>query len=171
MNSKIQDLVAGLKQDTETLIADIQYEGLGGEISEKALGMLLKIVELEQRCKQISIGGHPTNKSSSAELDLTEMNKVERRLKLWSRPDRQHQVNAKLLNLYLKLAERDEQVTVDQFREAYGDDAEFLQNYPQLKNISPKNHGKVFEEVNQVVSIWQSVEQYVIEYKDAISRN
>jgi len=171
MNSKIQGLVACLKQDTETLIADIQYKGLGGEISEKALGMLLKIVELEQRCKRISIGEYPTNKPSSAEIDLTEMNKVERRLKLWSRPDRQHQVNAKLLNLYLKLTEEGGLVTVDQFREAYGDDAEFLQNYPQLKNISPKNHGKVFDEVNQVVSIWQPVEQYVIEYKDAISRN
>ena len=171
MNNKIQELVAGLKQDTESLITDIQLESLSGGVNEKVLGMLLKIVELEQRCKQVPMGGNPAHKPSSVDNDLTEVGKVERRLKLWSRPDRQHQVNARLLNLYLKLEKNSEAVKLDQFKEAYGDDTEFLKNYPQLKNISPKNHGKIFDEANQVVTIWSPVEQYVRDYEDVVLRN
>ena len=61
-------------------------------------------------------------------------------------------------------------VTVDRFREAYGNDAEFLRHYPQLKNISPKNHGKIFEEDKQVVSIWVPVKEYVEEYQKITAR-
>ena len=171
MNKHIYELFLRLKQEVEGLIAEIQNENLSNHVSDRAITILMKIVEVEQRCKQEKIltqYTHDDDLTIRTNTQITEINKVQRRLKLWAQ--RQSQVNAKLLNLYIKLAHAGEIVTVDGFREAYGNDEEFLRNYPQLKNISPKNHGKIFEEDKQVITIWEPVIEFVEEYKEITAR-
>jgi hypothetical protein len=173
MNKRIHELFTVLKQEAEGLIADCQNENMSNHAHDRAITVLMKIVEIEQRCKHDIFNkqdAHDNDGSTGTNTQITEINKIQRRLKLWAQVDRQSQVNAKLLNLFLKLAHAGEIVTVDRFRDAYGNDAEFLRHYPQLKNISPKNHGKIFEEDKQVVSIWEPVIEYVEEYKDNTAR-
>jgi hypothetical protein len=40
----------------------------------------------------------------------------------------------------------------------------FLSNYNILKTISEKNHGKVFTEENEQISLWKPVEEIIVKY-------
>ena len=103
--------------------------------------------------------------------ELSEINKVERRLKRWA--NNQEQINPKILNEYLKM-QKDavNPITEDLLRLNYDNDTEFYKNYPQMKAISLKNHGKVFDLVRdgrrEKIVIWEPVKDYVMEYAQEV---
>lgn len=164
--------ISELKSKTESLISDINQLDVESHISERALDVLLKVVELEQRYKQSlnTSDSHPEQLNSVSEgSDNAEIKKVKKKLLSWANVKKQGQINTRILNLYLELVtSKGKEITVDEFREAYQNDVEFLRNYPQMKIISPKNHCKVFDEKDKIVHIWRPVKSYVDEYKKTV---
>lgn len=171
MMDKVLEAMGELKSGAENLILGISQQLPKDQLGEKALAVLLKTVELEQRYKQsVSIAGKNVEcpKNLTSDIDA-EIKKVQRKLHSWADAKKQNQINVRILNLYLELESKSEkQITVDEFRNAYDSDREFGINYPQMKAISPKNNCKVFEEENKIVSIWKPVRSYVDEYKNTV---
>ena len=166
---KVLETITDLKSKTEILISDINRLEGENHIGEKALDIFLKVVELEQRYKQSINSTTGSPKSGPDDGDAAEIKKVKKKLLSWTDAKKQGQINARILNLYLKLAaSKGEAISVDEFRDAYQNEVEFLRNYPQMKIISPKNHCKVFDEKDKMVHIWKPVEAYVDEYKRAV---
>jgi hypothetical protein len=99
--------------------------------------------------------------------EQTEIQKVKRRLRLWA--TRQHQINAKILTLFLQLQrEGVNNITEKGLRERYNNHQEFLINFQQMKVIAPNNHGKIFDVINDVIKIWEPIKEAVEEYKKTV---
>ncbi len=108
--------------------------------------------------------------SSSTPLS-TETPKALKRIPRWAKNP--EQINHKILRAYLLLAENNEQVTVYDMEKICLDMNRvdvycptFRNNYAQMKIETPKSTGKVFEEKNGFVTIWDRVEDIIESYKD-----
>jgi hypothetical protein len=109
---------------------------------------------------------------SETEVELSEVNKVSRKLKRWARPERQNQYNSRILNAFLELKRtKKEPITESDIDNHLGENAWFATNFDQMKSISDKNHGKVFEVNGQQVTIWLPVEAAVREYEAQLFKN
>lgn len=107
--------------------------------------------------------------SHSDANESEEVNKVYRRLRLWAQPDRQEQYNAKILNAYLELVRSGEKkITEEDLRARLGDELWFTPNFNQMRAISDRNHGKVFDVHGQYLSIWPPVRSAVQEYERSV---
>lgn len=96
--------------------------------------------------------------------DSDEVKKVRRRLKLWAR--RQSQINSKILNAFLKLDNSGASVVRESdLRSELRDMETFKINFDEMKNIAERNHGKVFEQDGDVITLWGPVATYVREYE------
>lgn len=98
---------------------------------------------------------------------VDEVNKVQRRLRLWAK--RQDQYNARILNAFLELKRKGKVVISEQdiYRQA-GSPVEFASNFSQMKIIAERNHGKVFDVLNDEVTIWPPVASAVAEYEQMV---
>ncbi len=165
MNVKqIVNLISNLEATTEALVFDIVKEADPKSLHRTGLNIMVGLAEL----KKMVAGDAIAEKFANQEDDnLNEVNKVSRRLKRWAK--NQEQINSKILNEFLKM-QRDgvNSITEDLLRHNYDNDTEFYKNYPQMKAISLKNHGKVFDLVKEGnierVVIWEPVKIYVEEY-------
>lgn len=96
-----------------------------------------------------------------------EVKKVQRRLKLWS--GRPQQFNAQILIAYLKLERAGvDPVTEQRLRSALPSSFPFSTNFVQMKIIADRNHGKVFEILDDRISIWGPVEDSVREFEKRV---
>ncbi len=85
-----------------------------------------------------------------------EVKKVTRRLKLWAK--RPNQINTKILIAYLKLKRAGQKnITENSINKELNLNSNFESNFAQMKIISEKNHGKIFELYGDKVSIWEPV--------------
>ncbi|MDE5794618.1 MAG: PD-(D/E)XK nuclease family protein [Muribaculaceae bacterium] len=114
------------------------------QIADDAYGLLGKIGEEEQ------------------------IRKVKRRVPRWKM--RPHQINSKILSLFMELSERGKNgvfldMLEDEFKSRYSDEApNFTKNYNQMKNSGLKNHAKVFsEDEEKTVWLWEPVKNFIIE--------
>ncbi|VAW85261.1 hypothetical protein MNBD_GAMMA18-1724 [hydrothermal vent metagenome] len=99
--------------------------------------------------------------------DSKEVNKVNRRLKLWA--SRQNQINSKILNAFLKLERSGvSSITESDLKKQLPEEASFDSNFLQMKIIADRNHGKVFEQSGEKISIWKPVITGVREYEKKI---
>lgn len=101
----------------------------------------------------------------------TETPKAIRRIPRWAK--NKDQINHKILRAYLLLKEENEQVTVFDIERLCLDrdrtdtyTPTFRNNYAQMKIETPKSTGKVFEETNGFVTIWDRVEPTLMQYKE-----
>jgi len=118
--------------------------------------------------EQVRNGMDPIETSSNAN-ETKEVNKVNRRLRMWAKPERQDQYNSKILNAYLELVRSGRQkITEQELLTTAGGEPWFLPNFNQMKAISDRNHGKVFEVNGQYVSIWPPVRSAVKEYEKQV---
>lgn len=108
-----------------------------------------------------------SHQEQPVELDETEVRKIEKRLRLWSRkPD---QINSLILSCFLRLKYEDrmDPIPVDALKERYvrerssasggqhGDIREFDANFWLMRLIGKNNHGKVFDiDSRNNVTIW-----------------
>ena len=165
MNVKqIVKTITQLEATTEELVFDIVKEADPKALHRSGLDILVGLAELKKLVAGDALAESFANKEDD---ELNEVNKVSRRLKRWA--SNQEQINSKILNEFLKM-QRDgvNPITEDLLRLNYDNDAEFYKNYPQMKTISLKNHGKVFELMktgrNEKIVIWEPVKSYVEEY-------
>jgi hypothetical protein len=90
-----------------------------------------------------------------------EMLKVLSRIPKWLKhPD---QTNSKILITFLSLAEKSDEVTLEQLAGACADVPKFSGNFAQMNNIADKNHGKVFSINNGFVTLWEPVREFIIQ--------
>lgn len=128
----------------------------GKELPDAHRNIIKALVSLEEIESMLS------NTDSSASVEMSEVSKVSRRLKLWAK--RPEQINARILRAFLNLSSQSASpITESQLRDAVGG-GNFDTNFAQMKNISDKNHGKVFDVIADVVSIWKPVASAVNEF-------
>ncbi len=96
-----------------------------------------------------------------------EIDKVKSRVPRWfSNPQ---QINSQILLQYLKLNNQTISVSYDRLKHECSHLKTFKTNFDQLRNFGEKNHGKVFEECNGKVTLWEPVRQFVLdEYKKTL---
>jgi len=116
---------------------------------------------------------HPANNVQIDDSNLpdvsvsSEVEKVLRKLPKWAMNP--NQINTKILKLFLDLeSSGEDKITESLLMEQYRDHAEFLRNFNQMKMISPKNHGKVFDVKDGRITIWEPVLEAVLDFKRKI---
>lgn len=87
-----------------------------------------------------------------------EIEKVKRKLPRWKDSG---QVNDRILKTYLTLYIKNQTVSLLEL-EKKCKDLSFNKNFPQMKNISRKNHGKVFDVINGFVYLWEPIKNDVL---------
>ena len=95
-----------------------------------------------------------------------EIEKIHRKIPQWL--ERPHQINHKILVAFMKLSNSNETpMPLSTLEKNCGiDSKQFKSNFDQMKIISKKNNGKVFDEINGEISLWKPISQFVIdEYK------
>lgn len=167
-----QEILNALRTQAQKLVSDIAQRKEYEVLHTGALELLLKIVELQGLlAKPIPSPRKQEGRDMTMDTSVSEeINKVARKLPKWAK--NQHQINSKILTLFLQL-KRDgiETITEDLLTDRYGDISEFYRNYPQMKSISPKNHAKVFESRSGIVEIWELARSYVQEYEKTVFGN
>lgn len=102
--------------------------------------------------------------------NVLEVNKVRRRLKLWAK--RPNQINSKILNAYLKLERAGATaITESDLRNELPEEKSFESNFSQMKIIAEKNHGKVFEQYGENISLWNPVIESIREYEKMVFKH
>jgi hypothetical protein len=98
-----------------------------------------------------------------------EIAKVIRRLKMWSKPDRQSQYNSQILNAYIELKRSGlEKITEKDIQSRIGTNSWFASNFIQMKVIADRNHGKIFDSNGHYVMIWEPIKSAVQDYERVV---
>jgi len=87
-----------------------------------------------------------------------EIKKVQRKIPEWFK--KEDQINSKILKTFIKVYLEKKNVTVEDL-EKESNVKTFKNNYDQMKIISPKNHAKIFEEIDGNIYFWKEVEEYI----------
>jgi hypothetical protein len=100
------------------------------------------------------------SKPSNDEED--EIRKIERKISGWF--SNKKQINSRILYAFINLYEQNNgTVTYEQLKEE-ANISTFEENFDQMKNISKKNHGKIFEQNGQNIYLWKEVEDIIWNY-------
>lgn len=176
------------RQHIETAAFLVSKEGLARQAHAELISALVGLTEVERVLTDRSIApdanevtarareeypphGEPTRHDTN-EFDTSEeeVNKVRSRLKLWAKPERQHQYNARILNTFLRLTAGKEPRSISEhlLRTELKDIESFDSNFIQMKTIARKNHGKLFQQRGSTISIWNPVLPFVLDYEKSI---
>ena len=107
-----------------------------------------------------TINSPHSNYSSVSEIDI-EIKKVKRRTPRWFKNPSQY--NSTILFGFLQLSEQESRVSTSMLRNKCQQVKDFDGNYNQMKNFGEKNHGKVFEEKDGIITLWEPVQEYILE--------
>jgi len=98
--------------------------------------------------------------SNDEKLLQNEIAKVKRKVPKWMK--KTHQYNYQILKAFMELSDNNaDRVEVDALEKYVDIGQAFLANYNNLKTISEKNHGKVFEEIDKEVELWEPVAKFI----------
>ena len=104
--------------------------------------------------------GTDSKLSNDEKLLQDEIAKVKRKVPKWMK--KTHQYNYQILKAFMKLSDNNANRIEVEALEKYVDIGQaFLANYNNLKTISEKNHGKVFEEIDREVELWEPVAEAI----------
>jgi hypothetical protein len=108
-----------------------------------------------------------TSSKSSGISNAEEINKVKRRLKLWA--NRPYQINSRILTAYLKLERQGvNPITERVLNNAIGGEPSISSNLLQMRISAEKNHGKVFDQNGEKLTLWPPVESAIREYEKLV---
>ena len=120
---------------------------------------------LQYRKKRIKNILDPKSKNEekviSEDNELSEVIRVKKKIPKWFR--NKDQFNSKILYAYLKLYEKNKNVLYTDL-EQEADIPTFRATFIQMKNISPNNNGKIFERNDDMVVLWEKVENFILDY-------
>ena len=102
------------------------------------------------------------NNISNDDKYIDEIAKVKRKIPKWMKNT--HQYNYRILKVFMDISNQNEySVSVDELEKYSEIDSKiFLGHYNGMKTISVKNHGKVFDEVDKKVKLWEPVSEFII---------
>ncbi|MBD9357987.1 hypothetical protein [Methylomonas albis] len=160
MNS-IEPKLVKLKGHLESAAFMVSKGALEKEAHSEIVQSLVILSEIE------GMLANPMEVEVYKKSDMREINKVNRRLKLWAK--RQNQINSKILNAFLKL-ERSGVTTITEtdIRNELPEEKSFESNFVQMKIIAEKNHGKIFEQYGDNIALWNPVIAGVREYENLV---
>lgn len=116
-----------------------------------------------------SIAIKNTKENGYNQSESSEIEKVRRKLKLWSKPERQQNINSQILNAFLKLKQSGkEHITEIDIQNELQNIDDFKNNFDQMKNIAEKNNGKIFEQNRNYIEIWKPVSVFISEYEKVV---
>jgi hypothetical protein len=142
----------------------IAKEAQAKEIHSTIIKGLIILSEVK---KSITTKDIKENEYSQSEAD--EIKKVERKLRFWIKPERQENINSRILNTFLKLKKYgNKHITEIDIQNKLPDLKDFKNNFDQMKNIAEKNHGKIFEQNGDNIEIWKPVSKFVSEYEKVV---
>jgi hypothetical protein len=153
-----------LRDQLESIAFLVSKGGNEKQAHSELVRLMSTLAEIERVCSVRQL------ENGASDKHATEEKKVRKRLKLWALPDRQNQINVRILNAFLRLRNSksvSEIVTEDDLKRVLPDVGSFDSNFAQMKTIAEKNHGKVFEQNGSEVVIWERVLPYVTEYERA----
>ncbi len=151
-----------LKSELEEAAFLLAKDSKPKKVHSKILSCLVILSNIEDGLTQKS----PVSKMSHSE----EIAKVSRKLKKWV--NNQEQYNSRILTSYLKLKRNGaQQITEANLKAETGSNTWFSSSYSQMKNITKKNNGKVFNQNGEYIEIWKPVEKAVKEYENQVFKN
>ena len=164
--SQIEPKLDSLKEHLESAAFLVSKGESEKEAHSEIVQSLIIVSELKRMLNNHS--AEPLQKPMSRKpTDVEEVRKVNRRLKLWAR--RQNQINSKILNAFLKLKRSGLTTITDaDLKNELPEEKSFDSNFAQMKIIAPNNHGKVFEQYGNNISIWDPVVGAVKEYENIV---
>lgn len=96
----------------------------------------------------------------NSDIDEDEIEKVKRKVPKWMK--KTHQYNYQILKAYMDLSNNNLTPIKVGTLEKYVDIGKvFLGHYNGMKTISEKNHGKVFNELDRKVKLWEPVAEFI----------
>jgi hypothetical protein len=105
----------------------------------------------------LKVNQKPKNKDF-ANTDEEEIKKIEKRVPEWFK--KPGQINSKILLAFFEIQEN-YTTNTKKLKEKSGI-TKFSTNFNQMKNFGEKNHGKVFDEKNDIVGLWNPVKDFII---------
>ena len=151
--SKIQQFIVNdLQQnwDSETI------EDVLGQMS---ISIVPKITEPNPTSESMPLS-YCREKNQNRDTKKTiEMNKVQRRLEQWAQPKKQKQINAKILNAFLELRRSGRKGITEKDIQNKSYIPTFKNNFFQMKEIGERNHGKIFEQRDDYIEIWENFQK------------
>ena len=90
---------------------------------------------------------------------VNEINKIDRRIKGWLL--RREQYNSKILYAFIKIYKQNNGIVKYTQLCEEANIPDFKENFDQMKNFGEKNHGKIFEQKNEMVYLWDKVEEKI----------
>jgi hypothetical protein len=169
----LEEVVGQINEQMAALIYQIGQQQPHLDLHRQAVEVMLQLSELERIARS---GGQRRRRKgraewmSEAQLQEQEVRKVSRKLLRWS--DHLGQVNSRLLIHYLELRRQGvDPVTrssIEQFAEQEGI-KNFNSNFFGMSHIGEKNHGKVFDLVDGVVTLWPPVMDVVAQFEGRVT--
>jgi len=127
---------------------------------------LISLTELDIAYERNSSSKFRSSKSSSV-TEVDEINKVKRRLKLWAK--RPYQINSRILTAYLKLERQGvSPITENVLNNAVGGEPSISSNLLQMRISAERNHGKVFDQNGEKLTLWPPVVSAIREYEKLV---
>lgn len=158
-------LFSNLKAQLKACAFKVSNGADPGEVHDM---LIESIVSLDQL--QSSLRGTTSSPSKGTSIsDTAEIRKVARRLKLWA--DRRNQINARILIAFLTLKRAGHTTITEAALSNETNDPTFSSNFNQMKISADRNHGKVFEQRDDVIEIWGPVNTYVKEFEEAVFKD
>ena len=163
----MESIAAELKRLRDLLESTAFLIGNNGS-PEHLHSKLVEGVTIVSKLQDLASGDAP--KSAISDQIENEVKKVKNRLKLWAR--RPHQINASILNAFLDLQKTGLVVIRERdIKDNLNDIKSFESNFNQMKIISEKNHGKIFEQSGEVVTLWPPIIPFIREYENNKQRH
>ena len=157
-------LISDIRAAIQSAAFLISKEGAEKAAHSELVQSLVLLSQLEKELAADSpsaIVSKTTTSGSSVTSPQEEKSKVEKRVPKWFRNPQQ--INSKILMRYLELSKSDPFLTQSKLRAKCEDIKDFDGNYNQMKNFGPKNHGKVFEEKDGCIELWEPVRKFILE--------
>ena len=161
-----------LRNKLESAAFLVSKEGAAKEAHSEVVQCLILLSELESSClgpvkASPSINALHKKEEYSNEDIHKEINKVSNRLKLWAK--RPNQINSKILNAFLRLERSGVSVITEKdLKGKVPEIKSFESNFSQMKIIAEKNHGKLFEQYGERITLWQPSASEVRNYEKMV---
>jgi len=119
----------------------------------------LLLTEIEN---QEELKAQKATQKDKTQQQRSEVERVFRRVPLWL--EKPYQYNSKMLSTFMTLSKNNQiPVSIELLERSLGfnDSRKFLSHYNGMKNISAKNHAKVFEEEHGHIRLWEPVAEFI----------
>lgn len=162
-------------QQIEDLIFNIGQQAPYKTLHTEALNLHKSLCGLERKLLSPE-DSPPSEPDALTDEEKLQQQKAERKLKKWAQD--QSLAPAKILTTFLDMDRGGSfksgiyKRTLEAHFVNTDSSLNFSSNFDQMKNMSEKNHAKIFEvSPNGKITIWQPILKYIQEYKDSVFKN